>query len=158
MGLGVAVGSGEFLRWVCWLLAGDARWHEIFAGGVYDCAGGADGEIWLGYCDAWIGSLKVSEQKQFEAIRQMVRDWVNQNRVASAEQGGEIEEREGVDWDGAAFYMVDGIMPHGVARIMVTMPAFHPFRFINMEALSVATEGGFVSLARWRLRGNLSAM
>ena len=69
----------------------------------------------------------------------MVRDWVKQNRVASAEQGGEIEEREGVDWDGAAFYMVDCIMPHCVARIMVTMPAFHPFRFISMEALSVAT-------------------
>ena len=84
----------------------------------------------------------------------MVHGWVNQNRVASAEQGGEIEEREGVDWDDAAFYMVDCIMPHCVARIMVTMPAFHPFRFISMEALSVATEGGFVSLARWRLRGN----
>ena len=70
----------------------------------------------------------------------MVRGWVNQNRVASAEQGGEIEEREGVDWDGAAFYALDCIMPHCVARIMVTMPAFHPFRFISMEALSVATE------------------
>ena len=69
----------------------------------------------------------------------MVRDWITQNRAALAEQGGELEEREGVDWDGAAFYMVGCIMPHCVARIMVTMPAFHPFRFISMEALSVAT-------------------
>ena len=51
---------------------------------------------------------------------------------------GNAEPRDGVD-DGAAFYAVDCIMLHGVARIMVTMPAFHPFRFISMEALSVAT-------------------
>ncbi|WP_369583453.1 hypothetical protein [Kingella oralis] len=76
----------------------------------------------------------------------MVRDWVNQNRAAFAEQGGEIEEREGVDWDGAAFYMVDCIMPHCVARIMVTMPAFYPFRFVSMEVLSVETEE---DLFRW---------
>ena len=82
----------------------------------------------------------MSEQKRFEAIHQMVRDWIMQNRAALAEQGGELEEREGVDWDGAAFYTVDCIMPHCVARIMVTMPAVHPFRFISMEALSVATE------------------
>ena len=88
----------------------------------------------------------MSEQKRFEAIRQMVRDLVNQNRVASAEQGGEIEEHEGVDWDGAAFYMVDGIMPYCVAQVVVTMPAFYPFRFISMEALSVETEE---DLFRW---------
>ena len=82
----------------------------------------------------------MNEQQKFETIRQWVRNWVTQNRAAFDEQGGELEEREGVDWDSAAFYMVDGIMPHCVARIMVTMPAFHPFRFISMEALSVATE------------------
>jgi hypothetical protein len=96
--------------------------------------------------DEWVGSLKVSEQKQFEAIRQIVRGWVNQNRVAFAEQGGEIEEREGVDWDGAAFYMVDGIMPYCVVQVVVTMPAFYPFRFISMEALGVETEE---DLFRW---------
>ena len=85
-----------------------------------------------------VAELKLSEQKQFETIRQQVRDWVTQNRAIFAERGGEMEERDGMD-DGTAFYAVDCIMPHGVARIMVTMPAFHPFRFISMEALSVAT-------------------
>ena len=80
----------------------------------------------------------MSEQKQFETIRQQVRDWVTQNRAIFAERGGEMEERDGVD-DGAAFYAVDCIMLHGVARIMVTMPAFHPFRFVGMEALSAET-------------------
>ena len=58
MGLGVAVGGGEFLRRVCRLLAGDARGSEVFARGVYACAGGADGEIRLGYLAKRIGSLK----------------------------------------------------------------------------------------------------
>lgn len=48
----------------------------------------------------------MSEQKQFETIRQQVRDWVTQNRAIFAERGGEMAERDGVD-DGTAFYAVD---------------------------------------------------
>ena len=81
----------------------------------------------------------MSEQKQFESIRQWVRDWVDNNRAALARQGGEVEEHEGADWDGAAFYTATCLLPHCVARVVVTMPAFHPFRFISMKALSVAT-------------------
>ena len=48
--------------------------------------------------------LKMSEQQRFETIRRLVRDWVDNNRAAFARQGGEVEEHEGADWDGAAFY------------------------------------------------------
>ena len=48
--------------------------------------------------------LKMSEQQRFETIRRLVRDWVDNNRAAFARQDGEVEEHEGADWDGAAFY------------------------------------------------------
>ncbi|MDO4657226.1 hypothetical protein [Kingella sp. (in: b-proteobacteria)] len=38
-----------------------------------------------------VAELKISEQKQFETIRQQVRDWVTQNRAIFAERGGEME-------------------------------------------------------------------
>lgn len=79
-------------------------------------------------------------QQKFEAIRQWVRDWVEQNRAAFAELGGAFEEREGADWDGTPFYTVDCIAPHCMARIVVSTPAFHPFRFVHMEVLDADTE------------------
>ena len=83
--------------------------------------------------------LKMSEQQRFETIRRLVRDWVDNNRAAFARQGGEVEDHEGADWDGAAFYTATCLLPHCVARVVVTMPAFHPFRFVGMEALSAET-------------------
>ena len=91
------------------------------------------------------GSLKMSEQQRFETIRQWVRDWVNKNRAALVQQGGQFEERNGTDEDGAAFYTVYCIMPHCVAQIVVTMPTFHPFQFIGMEALDYETGGDVFS-------------
>ena len=83
--------------------------------------------------------LKMSEQQRFETIRQWVRDWVNKNRAALAQQGGQFEERDGVDEYDAAFYTATCLLPHCVARVVVIMPAFHPFRFVGMEALSAET-------------------
>lgn len=91
------------------------------------------------------GSLKMSEQQRFETIRQWVRDWGNKNRAALAQQGGQFEERDGVDEYDAAFYTVYCIMPHCVAQIVVTMPAFRPFQFISMEALDYETESDVFS-------------
>ena len=36
-------------------------------------------------------------------------------------------------------------MPHCVAQIVVTMPAFRPFQFISMEALDYETESDVFS-------------
>ena len=74
-----------------------------------------------------------------------MRDWVNKNRAALAQQGGQFEERDGVDEYDAAFYTVYCIMPHCVAQIVVTMPAFRPFQFISMEALDYETESDVFS-------------
>lgn len=98
--------------------------------------------------------LKMSEQQRFETIRRLVRDWVDNNRAAFARQGGEVEEHEGADWDGAAFYTATCLLPHCVARVVVNHAC--------VSSVSVCGHGGvergngrlFVELARRRWLGN----
>ena len=76
----------------------------------------------------------MNEQKQVETIRQWVRDWVNKNRAALAQQGGQFEERDGVDEYDAAFYTVYCIMPHCMDAIQTALQQLQAILFATKEA------------------------